>query len=110
MTPDQHQSIHRRAEEIYIRNGRVPGHDLENWAQAEREIIAESLPARRAAIVIKVNGAQYVGEYNPSAAEGYLPGELGRGAPVPVRLHGNKMFINRPNGKVLATTIINKIG
>jgi hypothetical protein len=109
-TSDQHPAIRRRAEEIYIRNGRVPGRDLENWAQAEREILAESLPAGRAAIIVKVNGTEYVGEYNPSSADGYRPGELGKGAPVPVRFRGNKMFIRRPNGKVLATTIIKKLG
>ena len=38
--PDQHEAIRRRAEEIYIRNGRIPGRDVENWAQAEQEIAA----------------------------------------------------------------------
>jgi hypothetical protein len=32
---DMHDAICRRAEEIYIRNGRIPGHDLENWMQAD---------------------------------------------------------------------------
>jgi len=29
---------------------------------------------------------------------------------VPVRFHGDKMFVKRPNGKILETTIVNKIG
>jgi len=40
--PDQREAIRHRAEELYIRNGRLPGRDLENWAQAEREILRES--------------------------------------------------------------------
>ena len=38
---DLQEAIRRRAEEIYIRNGKIPGHDLENWAQAEHEIMRE---------------------------------------------------------------------
>src|SRR5579863_64228 len=32
---DVNQAIRRRAEEIYERNGKLPGRDLHNWAQAE---------------------------------------------------------------------------
>jgi hypothetical protein len=35
-----HEEIARRAREIYERSGRRPGRDLENWLQAERELIA----------------------------------------------------------------------
>jgi len=110
--PDQHELIRRRAEEIYFRNGRIPGRDLENWAQAEQEIRRESAepPARRTAIIVKVNGAEYVGEYTPASSDGYLPGEFGPGASVRVRFHGDKMFVKRPNGKILETTIVQKIG
>lgn len=114
---DQHEAIRRRAEEIYIRSGRIPGRDLENWAQAEQEILQESAqlqaavnPARRTAIVVKVNGVQYVGEYTADSCDGYTPGEFAKGVPVPVRFHGDKMFVKRPNGKELETTIVNKIG
>jgi hypothetical protein len=108
---DQHQAIRRRAEEIYIRNGRIPGRDVENWAQAEEEILRESSsPATpRTAIVVKVNGVQYVGEYKIAAADGYLPGELGPGAAVHVRFHGDKMFIQRPDGRILETSVVKKI-
>jgi hypothetical protein len=108
--PDRHEAIRRRAEEIYIRNGKLPGHDAENWAQAEREILRESAasPARRTAIVVRVDGREYVGEYNPTSCDGYLPGEFGPGVSVPVRFHGDKMLVKRPNGKILETTIVNK--
>jgi hypothetical protein len=113
---DRHEAIRRRAEEIYFRNGKIPGHDLENWAQAEQEILRElpPLPARethtrRAAIVIKVNGAEYIGEYNPSVSDGYRPGEFGPGASVLVSFHGDHMLVFRPNGKTLETTITRKI-
>ncbi len=104
---DVDEVIRRRAEEIYIRNGRIAGRDLENWAQAEQEIRRE-MSGRRAAIVVKVNGARYVGEYAPQTSDGYRPGELGPGASVAVRFVGDKMFVKRPNGKELETTIIEK--
>jgi hypothetical protein len=108
---DQHEAIRRRAEEIYTRNGRIPGRDVENWAQAEEEILRESAsPATpRTAIVVKVNGVQYIGEYKIASSEGYLPGELGPGAAVRVRFHGDKMFIQRPDGRILETTVVKKI-
>jgi hypothetical protein len=107
---DQQEAIRRRAEEIYIRNGKIPGHDLENWAQAEQEILRESPnPApRRTAIVVKVNGVAYVGEYDAASSD-YEPGEFGPGVTVPVRFRGNKMLVLRSNGKVLETTIVKKI-
>ncbi len=108
---DLQEAIRRRAEEIYIRNGKIPGCDMENWAQAEHEIMREfSEPApRRTAIVVKVNGAAYVGEYDPASSDDYQPGEFDPGASVPVRFRGNKMLLLRPNGKVLETTIVKKI-
>jgi hypothetical protein len=36
--------------------------------------------------------------------------EFGKGKVVPVRFAGNKMFVKRPNGKELETTIVKKIG
>ena len=109
---DRHEAIRRRAEEIYIRNGRIPGHDLANWAQAEQEILHEfaARPNRKTAIVVRVNGAEYIGEYNPESSNGYVPGEFGAGASVPVRFHAGKMFVKLPNGKELETTIVKKTG
>ena len=106
------EAIRRRAEEIYIRNGRIPGRDLENWALAEQEIRQEgdSSPASRTAVVVTVNGVKYVGEYNRSTSGGYTPGEFAAGGRVPVRFDGDKMFLKRPNGRELETTIVKRIG
>lgn len=104
------EAIRRRAEEIYIRSGRIPGRDLENWSQAEEEIKREATGTTRKAVVVRVNGVQYFGEYQPEACDGYQPGEFGKGKAVPVRFAGNKMFVKRPNGKELETTIVKKIG
>jgi len=107
-TVDQHEAIRHRAEEIYIRNGKVRGHDLENWAQAEQEILRESSqpPTRKTAIVIRVNGAEYIGEYNPESSDGYVPGEFHPSTSMPVRFDGDKMFVKRPNGQELETIIV----
>ncbi|MGC2446770.1 MAG: DUF2934 domain-containing protein [Candidatus Sulfotelmatobacter sp.] len=108
---DLHEAIRRRAEEIYIRNGRIPGRDVENWTQAEQEIRCEGKRSgRRTAIVVKVNGMQYVGEYRAEAADGYAPGEFTPGCSVLVRLDGKTMLVKRPNGKVLRTEIVQRSG
>lgn len=110
-TLDLHEAIRRRAEEIYFRSGRVQGCDLENWAQAEREIRNEmEHTTRRTAVIVNINGVQYIGEYRAEAAEGYMPGEFDPGASVAVRFDGDQMFVKRPNGKELATTVVQKIG
>jgi hypothetical protein len=108
---DQQEAIRRRAEEIYIRNGRVADHDWKNWVQAEQEIMAESArPTTRKAIVVKVNGEQYIGEYNQRSSEGYVPGEFGPGDSVTIRFRGDKMLVLRPTGKVLETTLVKEAG
>ena len=110
LAADLHDAIRRRAEEIYIQSGRIPGRDVANWTQAEHEIMEQTARRdRRAAIIVRVNGVQYVGEYHPELADGYVPGEFGAGVSVPVRLKGNKMYVKRPNGKELETTIVKKI-
>jgi hypothetical protein len=107
---DLQATIRRRAEQIYIQSGRIPGRDLANWAQAEREIMAEAArQPRRAAVIVRVNGVQYVGEYSSESSDGYVPGEFSAGSTIPVRLHGERMFIQRPNGKILETTVVQKI-
>jgi hypothetical protein len=105
---DLNRAIRRRAEEIYYRNGEIPGHDLDNWAQAESEILNELSSPRRNAIVVRIDGVSYTGEYNPTASDGYTPGEFRPGAPVPVRVDGDRMVIIRRNGKELETTIVQK--
>jgi hypothetical protein len=109
--PDLHQAIRRRAEEIYARNGKQPGRDMENWAQAEAEILQQfSAATRRTAVVVNVEGVQYVGEYNAAFSDGYTPGEFPPGTPVPVRVDGDKMFVMRRNGKELETKIVRRVG
>jgi len=107
---DRREAIRRRAEEIYICSGRIPGRDVENWMQAEEEILREAAEttARRNAIVVKVQGLQYVGEYDPAFSDGYTPGELKKGVAVPVRFEGDKMYVKRPNGRELETTIVKR--
>jgi len=105
---DLHDAVRRRAEEIYERSGRIPGRDIENWSQAEQEIRREAQQqrsVRRTAVVVKVNGVDYVGEYS-SATAGYTPGEFGAGDPVVVRFEEGKMYVRRPNGKELETRIV----
>lgn len=107
---DLSDTIRRRAEEIYHRNGRVPGKDVENWAQAEKEIrqeVEEGQTARRA-VVVNVDGVQYVGEYSMDASDNYNPGEFSSGSPVTVRFEGEKMFVKRPNGRELETKIVKR--
>ena len=35
-----HDEIARRAREIYERSGRIPGRDLENWLEAESQLLS----------------------------------------------------------------------
>ena len=108
---DLQAAIRRRAEEIYIQSGRIPGRDLDNWTQAEMDVLHEAKRSPRSmAVVVKVNGAQYVGEYDGESCDGYCPGEFGPGTSVPVRFDGDKMFVKRANGKELETTIVRRIG
>lgn len=105
-----HEAISVRAEEIYIRNGRIPGQDVQNWTQAEDEIRREFQDCnRRMAVVVKVDGVQYVGEYRAEMADGYAPGEFPPGSSVLVRLDGEKMLVKRPNGKILETEVVQRI-
>ena len=107
---DLSEAIRRRAEEIYHRSGRIPGQDLENWAQAEEEIRQEMETAQtgRRAVVVNVDGVQYVGEYSTDASDNYNPGEFKSGAQVTVRFEGEKMFVKRPNGRELETRIVKR--
>jgi len=46
-SPDltREEKIRRRAYEIYLERGGEPGHDLEHWLQAERELTADQSKA-----------------------------------------------------------------
>jgi hypothetical protein len=106
------EAVSRRAREIYEQGGKVAGRDLENWTQAEAEIMRElsRFSDRRLAFVVRVDGVQYVGEYSVASANGYAPGEFASGDPVAVRFVRNKMLVERPNGKVLETIVAKNVG
>jgi|ERR1022692_918952 hypothetical protein len=110
-SPQMQEAIRRRATELYQRGGKVEGRDAENWFQAEAEILRESAPHLvRRAVVVNVEGVVYTGEYDSSSADGYTPGEWKPGDPVPIRLAGDKLYLRRPNGRDLQTTIVKRIG
>lgn len=104
--PEIRAAISQRARELYERGGRLPGHDLENWCQAEAEITREY--SARASIVVNVGGVLYTGEYEPARSGGYHAGEWKAGDPVPVRLCGDKLYLRRPNGRELVATIVKR--
>ena len=108
---DLHEAIRARAEQIYESSGKIPGRDIENWMQAEREIRSEAgqHARRRTAVVVNIDGVDYVGEYEFSAADGYAPGEFAAGDPVAVRFEEDKMYVKRPNGKELETRIVSNL-
>jgi len=110
-SPQMQEAIRRRATELYQQGGAVAGRDTENWYQAEAEILRESAthPARRA-VVVNLQGVVYTGEYESGSADGYTPGEWQPGDPVPIRLSGDKLYLRRPNGRELQTTIVRRIG
>ena len=110
-TSDLQAAIRTRATEIYEKSGRVGGRDVQNWCQAEAEILREyAARFERKAIVVNVGGIVYTGEYDPDDAEGYAPGEWKAGDPVPIRFADQKMYLRRPNGQVLETVVVKKLG
>jgi hypothetical protein len=110
-SPQLLHAIRERATELYQRSGAIPGHDLENWCKAEAEIVHDQAAhlARRA-IVVKLEGMLYTGEYEFASAGGYTPGEWKPGDPVRARLAGDKLYLLRPNGLVLQTTVVKRTG
>jgi hypothetical protein len=110
-SPQMQEAIRRRATELYQSGGATEGHDLQNWYQAEAEIVRElSLHPTRCAVVVNVNGVVYTGEYESASADGYTAGEWKAGDPVPVRLAGDKLYLRRPNGRELETNVVKRIG
>jgi hypothetical protein len=104
-------AIRHRAEEIYRQGGAAEGHDLENWRQAEAEVLRESgTHLTRAAVVINLGGVVYTGEYDFAAAGDYMAGEWQPGDRVSVRLEGDRLFLRRPNGSELQTQVVKRIG
>lgn len=111
MPGDLQDAIRRRAGEIYEKSGMLEGHDLENWTRAEAEIRKDyrEREFRRAALVLRVDGIKYVGEYSLASSGGYTPGEFSTGSAVPVRFDGDKMFVTRRNGRELETRIVQRL-
>jgi len=110
-SPQVQEAIRQRATEIFRSSGEVAGHDVENWCRAEAEILREfSDHVTRSAVVVNVEGVVYTGEYECAFADGYTAGEWKKGDPVPVRLEGDKLYLRRPNGRELETTIVKRIG
>jgi len=68
------------------------------------------LSAVRRALGVNVQELAYTGEYQSSFGGGHIPGEWKPGNPVPVRLAGDKLYLRRPNGRELRTTIVKRIG
>jgi hypothetical protein len=111
-SPEMQEAIEYRARELYQSGGRVPGHDLENWCQAEAEIVRQfSLrPVSRAAVVVNVDGVLYTAEYESALKGNYAAGEWKAGDPVPVRISDKKLFLRRRNGQYLETIIMKRDG
>jgi hypothetical protein len=105
------QAVRRRAQELYEQRGRLAGHELEDWLQAEAEVAAQHPgPAGgKRTVVVKVAGVTYTGEYDSGHCGGYKPGALTSGQPVRVRFQGDKMFITRPDGLELEARIISRV-
>jgi Protein of unknown function (DUF2934) len=103
--------IRARAAELYWLGGAIAGHDLDNWRQAEAEILRETAGhSPHPAVVVNVDGVVYTGEYDSASADGYLPGEWQARDRVPIRLEDGKLFLRRPNGRELETRVIKRIG
>ena len=99
---DLRAAIRRRAEEIYVRSGKIPGHDDENWAHAEREVQARDryeASARAESHRRRVDGVEYIGEYRPEISAGYIPGEFGMRSSRPRPLSGGQNVRETTNGK-----------
>jgi hypothetical protein len=47
-SPDLESKIRQRAYELYVERGNTPGHENEDWLQAEREVLARENQKRTA--------------------------------------------------------------
>jgi Protein of unknown function (DUF2934) len=109
--PELEAAIRRRASELWERRGRIDGHGVEDWVQAEKEVLAErqKKAARRvAALVVKVKDVTYTAEYDPENAAGYKPGEFSAGDTMQLRFDGERMFVRRRDGSEFQTRIVKK--
>jgi hypothetical protein len=60
------EAIAKRAYELYLQRGSTPGYELDNWLEAEAQLIAESNEQRRT----ETTGQADVGEGAVPAARG----------------------------------------
>ena len=60
-------------------------------------------------ISVEIGEVTYVGSYWPRTVWSYSPTEFIVNDPIEVRIDGKHMFVKRPNGKELKTTIIQRI-
>jgi hypothetical protein len=51
-----HEEIARRAQAIFEQSGRVPGRDMQNWLEAEKQLTAASKTGPQARAAVKMNG------------------------------------------------------
>jgi len=110
-SPEVEAAIRRRAERLYEQRGRTPGHQVEDWLQAEAEVLREIELARApkpAFVAVRFAGAVYTGEYDANHSDGYSPGEFRTGSPVEIRFAADRMYVKRPNGKELEARIVRK--
>jgi hypothetical protein len=49
-----HEQISERAFQIYNASGRAEGHDVENWLEAEHQLLTECQPATRLKVLPQV--------------------------------------------------------
>jgi hypothetical protein len=114
--PELEAAIRRRASELWEQRGRVDGHGVEDWVQAEKEVTAawnKKAGGRQgkrtaAAMVVKVKDVTYTVEYDPQNAAGYEPGEFAVGEAMELRFEGAKMFVRRHNGSEFETRVVKK--
>ncbi len=110
-SPEIEAAIRRRAEQLYEQRGKIPGHEVEDWLQAEADVTREIEPSPApspALVVVRFAGVTYTGEYDRAHCDGYAPGEFRAGAPVEIRFEADKMYVKRPNGKELEARLIRK--
>jgi hypothetical protein len=117
MSPASSGSAQRREDisqsniQVYEISGQADGRNAENCYRGEAEVLREStLQSLRRAIVVNIEGVVYTGEYDCGLADGYLPGEWKAGDPIAVRVEGDKLYLRRPNGREMETTIVKRIG
>jgi hypothetical protein len=96
-TPEVENAIRLRAEKLYEARGRVAGHEVEDWLQAEAEILRElQCFPKLARVAVHFEGATYIGEYDAQHCDGYTRGEFRAGTPVELPFRGSDYVHEAP--------------